>query len=1582
MWPQRIAHGLLTALLSASSGATFLAGGPSTANATTSPLAGPQDAGDTIETRAFSTPETLIVRAVHDRARGHVEARRWSEAISDLQTILEKHTGELLPEERPKTRDGRTSADGVFPGAGLRARRMLLGLPTEARTAYRDRYEVDAARALAAARAAQDAWALAEVGRRWPLCDSAVRAYVSLFDLELERGHETEARGALSRALSTKLFDPDLRAETAEDFEAARARIATPGTGGDDAAGLVRRIDFTIQRLRAVDTSILRARNERELRLPSLDEAPGPVPGEGGDAWTSAYTLPRNPYTRAKDPRADPFFAVRSGERIFVSTSLRVLALHAYTGELLWDSNEPRGWSDLREGQREELFKGLDEKTGLVAPAASANVVVAALQLPFTLLQSDKFNTINITTPIPERRLFAFDAQTGRKLWDHTPPKGWDGDGGTFAQRSTIAGPPVIAGSRVLAPCVRMQGRINYNVGCFDLDTGELLWSRDVISGQREQNMFGRAEHEFQSAPLRVEGDRVIAITQLGTIACLDLFTGEILWETLHEVIETPRNRNFQAPVYPAVWRNTPPVVVDGVVLATPVNSHDLVALDLSTGAMLWSQSFDSIARLTGRIGGIDMLLGASKTAIYVGGDRLMAIDMPSGVAQRSPLRAKWVYNDDVAPQPRVGRPVLAADCIVLPRLDQRVEVDLETGLERAAVEWPDSRGGGNILLGSGEMFVTSTREVRGFFEWDVLVDRARADLARTPNDTTRALRLARLLDGRGSAEWSRGKSESARAHYAEAKAVLERASSGPADDSRLELAAVSHSILRGEARVRAALADVSGALADLRAARAVAPDKASLRDTLAEELSIRIERENTPGDDPAATRAARDELERECGDLALLTEVRADDGSAPLPFGASYLPVTGGKPADDVVVVEMPVGLWVVMERARVHARTADTRGEFADLHAVLERYADVELVTGRAGDLAEARLAALVSSGRTEGFEDYEARAQAILDAGVAAHDDAALRRVARLYPLTRAARAANDARLSLALMSDDVATVAKIVGSELPDDWNLATCTEREARLLRRLATALGHTGNRQAEGAILRALAASRPDTTSDLPEDGGLTLAQLAQAAPVFPAPTNAPAAGAFDVGTFRVDPDVASERPFAGDYEILGETVEDVPLQEITAGHETAMVCAWNRPPGMGVVATLVALSSADPVNARWMIDLPTKVVPPATQNGVWARRTAFAAGRVIVGMNEAVIGYDTQKGSQAWMWVPGVPVDSVSVASRSGVVIVVATPRVNREPWIVTALDAHSGAELWRDMPTDAEVQRLPILSDDRVVFVPLSGRKRVVVRDLFTGSRSARFDLETSVTNSVSEDAWIEGSLLVVPWFTELRSTDRNQVLAVDLNTGQRAWRVALDETGAQKRWLSGVVQQGGRTWLVVQSSAENTTAQSLSLLDTRIGALTPVSSVRLGEEDRILGLSRAGRIVTPTGPIAVVSPRTGSGAGRGSPREARLRCIDLDRGELWIQGLNLGFDEIAPGASGMPALSERAIAITVGTTEARGRVGTSTSSVWFFDRHTGQSGGRREVRKADGRDVPQLVPLGDTLLLRTKNQLEVLR
>ncbi len=1520
----------------------------------------PPDAEAAVETRTFSLPDTRLVQALHHSAEGHIAARRWSEALADLQRILEDHAGDLLAGERPRNSLGHVSDQPVHPGAAHRVRERLFELPAEARALYVERHGAEAEAALGAARARGDSAALAAIARRWPLTPAAERAWWCLGDLEHEAGRPEQATWAWSRAAAARLADPRVAPRDAAGWSAARAALAERGVLD---AGLASRVDRALATARADARPVTTSAG---LRLPGGAEASGPPPGPDNDAWPAPYRLPWHPLLTT--PRGDGLFGARNGDRLYVSTGLRVLSLSAFGGELVWDSGEPPGWAGLSDIDRSDRFEGVDPQAALLAPAATDDVVVAALQVPFMGVRIEDFQRIRITTPIPDRRLFAFDARTGRKLWDHAPPPGWDGESGDLARRMSCAGAPVISGRRVVVPMVRMQGRIDLHVACFDLDTGALAWSTALISGQRELNMFGRAEREFCAPPVRVEGDRLIVATQLGAIAALDLFSGEILWETLYEQIPLPRTREFRATERKRYWRNCPPVVSDGVVIAVPYDSKHLVVLDLETGAQAWYRDAAWIHRqINAPSDSVDVLLGAEGRTIYLGGDRVVALEAPGGLRSQQRLRVRWSWpNDDVA-RYRIGRPVLCADRVLVPYDTERVELSLEDGRAIATIAWPGGDGGGNLLVAPGELYTVSTSQVRGVFEWEALLARARAQLAEAPRDATRTLALARLLQGRAGADWGRGLGDAARARWAEARTVLERGLAQGASESRTVLEAELALALRGEARVRAQLADAAGALTLLRRAKPLAQSTTELCDTLREEIGILRERR---APERGELFAALDELARACEGETLRVALSDLRDSAATGLRPRLVPV-GPEAADGAV--EIPVPLWVLLERATVNAEIGDVAAEFADLHAILALHADVALPLETAGDAASERILALLAAGRRDGYEAFEARARAALDAARAGRDGAALARLARQFPGSAASREANDALLALALERGDLAGLARILDAELPENADASRAGPRETHLLLHLAAAAGRSGNRELSAHLLRALAAAQPDHTPGVP---GLPAAPLAQTAAALPAFEVWP--GTSEVGRFGTD--FTERYEFRGEFEVLGLALPDTALGETPAGAPRGIVVLQTVRELQARSAVVRMLGSDDPGQPRWSRELPAGTLPRTVGPSPWLRRAAFAPGRVLLALRDELIALDAATGEIAWRLRPESDVESMTVACASGVAVVGLIPAGAERP-VTLAFDARGGALLWQATLQEAGLQRAPHVADRHVVHLPASGQVRGLVRDLFTGRVLASLQLPTPAVGAVDLEAWTERGLLIVPWFNEMRLSERNHVVAFDLASGAQVWRVPFETLGS-RRMLTGAVQQGERTWLRIGAPPRDEDPLPppfLAELSPGLGAVAPLDAARLASEDVILGLARDTRVRLPEGPLLVLSPR---GTRDGSPREARLRAIDPERGELWVQALGLSFDDVRNGGLVQAAWSDRAVVVAIPLYDGKQRPARLRSLLLTYARDTGLYRGTREVERTDKGDMPQLHAFGEALLVRRSQRLEILR
>jgi len=1531
-----------------------------------------------VQVRTFSIPNTRAAAAVAARAREHVAAGRWPEALADLQALLEDYRGDLLGPERPLA-GGLASQQDVHLGVAGWAHEQLRALPPQVRETYRALHGGEAAAALARARERADRHALAQISERWPITDAASGAWWTLGDLELERGHPAQARMAWRRALRPLLGERAPALSSERDWRAAFARLQELEQRGEVSAGpgLLRRFELALASLAGAGADPEgRAPVAGELRLPGPGESPRESPGPEASAWPQAFRLPDHPFQRGHFN----LHAVRAGDTLLLSTSLQVIALNAWSGSERWRSAEPRGWAGLAPDQRQGFFKGIDPVGALIAPAAAGGVVVAALQVPITQIENESFNQYTIQIIIPDRRLFAFELETGRPLWNHMPPPDWDGESGEFADRTRVAGPPVIAASRVLVPACRVQGRIDYHVACYELGTGELLWSTPVIGGQRELNMFNRHEFEFSAAPLRVEGERVVALTQLGTLAALDLFSGSILWETLYEQNPLPARRRYGAQPRTQSWRNTPPVVADGVVVATPVDSDDLIGVDLESGAMLWSLRQSWISReARGRNStDVDLLLGADETRVYLGGRRLVALEASSGIRHEAPAILGWPFDDPLLSQENSpARPVLLADRIVVPTTTQRLEIDRFHGRRlRRPAAWGAGQGG-NLLAGDGALFTLNGNSLEGYFEWDLLLDRARHEHEAAPAELGPALDLAALMATRGGTESAAGLSDSARSWLDRALDVLSPFVAEDALGTSPAVVLQMHRILRSKARVLADLADTQSALRALRAARELAPDPGGRRDALIEESELL-----RAMDDPARL-AALEQLELTAGHTRLRCEVEggvrsrdprsepaADGGGAP---AWRLRPLLGDESRDERAVWSVPVGLWVALERAEHYARTGDVAAELEQLHRMLELWYDESLPLGSVSTLATGRIALRVARHGERVYEPFERRAEALLERAMEAREPELLAQVSELYPRSLAARRANDVLLGWAFEEGDAATVAGIVLSELPARFSATLAGERETRLMLYLGATLADAGNGAYMRALLAALAWSNPRLVSPLERHAGRELSELSEES-LRASPAAIPPPHTYD----RSPPVVAR---FPGRHAFLGAIPRDEKRDQHARDGAPREVLLFARAEEArsrsGRALALVALGSDDPGGLLWTQHVPD----PVSSSDDWSRRVAFAPGLALVSIGRGVLAFGRGgdgegRGRRLWGWAAPEG-DVTSLALEAGLAL--AVEDVPGGGYRVHALEVGSGARIWSADLAGAEVWPHPVCGSGKVVFLPLVARSTAVALDAFSGRRALEIELPFMPHKSTYAASWIEDGRLMVPWFGQLRRPDHNQILAIDLENGGIDWAVRFDQVAGGGRDLDAILQHDGRTYLVLRPPAlvsDGGPRGIVVALNTSVGGHAPVGDVALADDDDLVGVRSSTRVVLDS-PFVFLRSFT------PDEREMRIQAVHLPYGHRrWVQRLPVSAEDLYNSILPLPACSATTVALAYSERSSRSRSPQRTN-VYFFDRNGGTPFGSQlcDAQLGSGDDLT-MIPLGDALILSGRDQLQVMR
>ncbi len=1565
-------------LLLAASAAWWLALTPASA-------AAPQDEADeNFRPRAFQLYDTQAARALANQAADHVAAGRWSEAIEGLQTLIEDHRGEVLGAERPQALGAlQPSQTDVHPGASSWAARELFALPAEGQDLYRQRFGRRARLALQRAIAAGDRGGLSDVARRWPLSESAERAWWALGDLELELGHAGDGLRAWARAAALRLDQPQRVTVTGEDWAALRADL------GDGAPGALARADLAAALLSAsgAEGGSRASREASFARGPATSVAAAAITssvreGEDGSAsWPSPFTLPRGPFANLNG--SSRLFPQRIGDVVIVNTSRSVHAIDAFDGSQIWSlESSALDWDNVR--GKSDFDDAVDTSERIVTVAAGRGIVVAPVQIPFSFEQRDQYNEMSIIEEIPERRLMALDLETGEPLWNTMPPAGWDGDSGSFAERMTVVGPPSVVGARVLVPMARLRGRIELHLGCFDLSTGEVLWSAPVVTGQRTLNMFGRANVEFSAPPPVVFGDTVIVATQLGLVAALDLFTGETRWDALYEQVPIQPPQYYAAGWIANRWRNAPPIIAGDTVLVAPFDGEALIALDAETGATLWSMDQQLLTRQLGirstrsrrRPGaGLELLLAADERSVLLGGTSIVSVGFPRGSRLGPPLERRWAWPLEGVLRGDDGFPAVDAESVFVPTAKGVVVLDRDSGRVREEVTG-GRLGAGQLLVADGMLFSTDGNYLNARFEWAAMVARAREAVRQPDASGTEVLGLVRLLLERAEALLERGTMvDEALTLVDEAEAVAGTLEAGGSGGSRGSDAAMRRyqthrgfllrargERLRGDAdAARAAARDAVEfsasqplrlkallTLAEIERSRD-ALARAAILDGILERhaaLEVTVEAEALGAAWSAENALSRViEGARDAGATSgrlMTSSLWMDPWRGPVtPRAASLRP--SSENAGSVEAATIPAGLFarisqVEMARALPDLEAALT-AELSVLHRVLREFPETRLFGTTSAQWAAARIFAIrmlyPDSIAIVGLEaEADDALRSARSAYTATGSDELLERLPRLFPGSAAARRAAEDRVAFAIERGDPEQVAQLVISGLSFDWHPARCTAREASQLARLAEVMGEAGNLELRAGIVENLARYRPSLEVELSSVGTLRLEDLARRWRAA-LPVRVPVDSTFDQ-------QVTVQDAIDGDFTPVGSTrLTGDPQGGVPPGTQVLFAASRDR---------MVAISPGTGV--RWSV--PADLGLGRRDR---APRVSPTGDGVVVAERDRVVRRDGATGDPQWVFeLPDRGITSASVSG--GVAVIVSKFLDTGKPAEVYGVDAVLGIQLWKLGVIGDRFHAEIKVSEGRFVLLPLRG-EQAGVHDLSTGQPLAA--PKTGQLNSrEAQSAWADGRQLVLATIEGGYNTrSENRVVAFDLDDGRELWEVDLDrfnggvhnlvglvdlpvEVGSNKRVRLAMLEQVGNSGS--RRSSLSRPKLGLHTLDEESGILRSAPLAALDSKTHLVGVNIRSRVILDS-PLMVGITEN----GEASPL---LEGIHATRGVIWKQASARPLQASGVESLAAPALGDGVIAMLIRQTTGERRSVRPEMRLMFLDDATGRHVETRNV------------------------------
>ncbi|TAH33069.1 MAG: pyrrolo-quinoline quinone [Alphaproteobacteria bacterium] len=226
----------------------------------------------------------------------------------------------------------------------------------------------------------------------------------------------------------------------------------------------------------------------------------------------------------------------------------------------------------------------------------------------------------------------------------------WTADIGDGSSRDGyLVNQPVAAGGKVFTIDVSSEVR------AFDLNTGALIWSKDLVPDQEDSRSIA-------NGGLAVDGDILYVTTGLAELTAMNVANGDILWRqpvssplrtapTVAEgkILVVPVDNRLTALTAKegklswmyeglnesaALLGGASPAISNGIALAT-FTTGDLIAFDLKKGRPLWVENLSRVRRgdLMATITSVQALPAIHDGKVYAIGhsNRMLAIDLQSG---------------------------------------------------------------------------------------------------------------------------------------------------------------------------------------------------------------------------------------------------------------------------------------------------------------------------------------------------------------------------------------------------------------------------------------------------------------------------------------------------------------------------------------------------------------------------------------------------------------------------------------------------------------------------------------------------------------------------------------------------------------------------------------------------------------------------------------------------------------------------------------------------------------------------------------------------------------------------------------
>ncbi|HEY7329979.1 MAG TPA: PQQ-binding-like beta-propeller repeat protein [Gemmataceae bacterium] len=701
-------------------------------------------------------------------ARKRLEGRKWSEAIEELQSILNTFGNDLV---------------SIGPNHSVRVSRLcqiqLASLPAEALNLYRQRYENQAQKKLQQAQAERDVLQLRKIAEDSFCTRAAEKAIDLLGDLAFERGRFEEAeewwrllaplpdarRDAGTRGLALVYPNATLDAARVQ----AKQLLARLFQGADSEwmsalesygqryakvegslAGQKGRYVDLLQKL--VEERKKQGHSEPEI-WPTFGGSPSrgtPVPAPEDILSRLGELCGRRPKwtfnleqrNRQALPSSNPISGVTAAVNASQARTLAFEPVIVGHRVLVADARYVTAF-DLRTGQSEEWYDvardngGVRPNLKLPAPPDLRYTLTVADGHAYVRLGAQDIG-IEAPAPQPPRR---FGAPAGRDnetflacLSLQADDKGGHFRGhirGIAHENCLFEGAPLVAGGLIWIASTRYNGNRCFTaIECYTADESSsppLRWRCDVC----ETSDVKIGEPRYRHHLLTLAGTQIVYCTHNGAVVAVDAVSGRRNW-----AIRYPRRTSEET----TELRDLAPVLfAAGRLYVAPADSNTLLCLDPATGRTLWELERLRVVHLLG--------VGQGRL-IFTTPTGLRAVRADNG----SPA---WSVPDSGGGLTPAGRGLLIGDLVLFPTAQPRDPGSPFRESVVYALRQSDGRPAddpaklhrlpaGNLAYANGCLVVADRQTLSVFVPERLELDRRKTEAQREPNSAAALLQLAR----------------------------------------------------------------------------------------------------------------------------------------------------------------------------------------------------------------------------------------------------------------------------------------------------------------------------------------------------------------------------------------------------------------------------------------------------------------------------------------------------------------------------------------------------------------------------------------------------------------------------------------------------------------------------------------------------------------------------------------------------------------------------------------------------------------------------------------------------------------------